>query len=373
MHVYGQMMRPMDPDSVLPEDAARIAVLRRMAILDSAREAAFDEVAELASRICETPVSLVSLVDTDRQWFKAEIGLGLSETSRDVSICSQAIREGDFLELPDTLADERTSSNPLCIGDNGLRFYAGAVLRTSDDIAIGTLCVLDRKPRELTEIQRDTLRVLARQVVTQLELRETIEREKTLRQEIDHRVKNSLQSVGSFVALERRCARDEAAADVLASVQQQIQTVAMLHEHIGVGTGEGEIGLADYLGRVMRLFGKASGSGLAIDGTFDDLRVNAKVAGTLAMIVNELAANAVKHSFGDLCGSVEFTGELRGERTYRLTCMSTGSRNGVTGDAASRRIGLGLSIIKASVQQLGGTFETDASNDHYRTVIEAHL
>lgn len=354
-----------------PEEADRLAALARYDILDTPRERSFDEIVELASRICEAPISLVSLLDRDRQWFKAEVGLGIDETPIDVSICSHAIFEDDFLEINDTLADPRSADNSLCLGDDGLRFYAGAVLKTSDGLPIGTLCVLDEKPRALTQLQRDALKVLGNQVIKQIEMREVIEREKILRKEIDHRVKNSLQSVGSFVALERKLAGSPDADRVLASVQQQVQTVALLHQHIGTGDGDGTIDLADYLARVVELFDQSTPPGLVVRGTFAAQDASTKQATALAMIVNELAANAVKHSFGDAAGVVTMSGESIGGGRYRITCADNGTTN--TASDASKRTGLGLSIIQASVRQLGGTMQTERSDNGYRTVIEAQL
>ncbi|MFM9978649.1 MAG: GAF domain-containing protein, partial [Sphingomonadaceae bacterium] len=177
------------------QENERLAALRRYDILDTPREADFDAIVNLASRICEAPISVINLIDAERQWFKAEVGLGVRETPLETSICAHAILEQDYVEIPDTLHDARMRDNALCLGDPGLRFYAGALLRSPEGLPIGTLCVLDHKPRQLDELQRLTLVTLAAQVVTQLNLRAALARKAVLRKEIDHRVKNSLQSV----------------------------------------------------------------------------------------------------------------------------------------------------------------------------------
>jgi len=154
--------------------AERLAALVRYGILDTPRETAFDDLVALASEICETPIAVVNLIAEHRQWFKAEVGLGVRETPLDTSFCAHAILGADFLEVPDTTQDPRFDCNPLVTGVAGLRFYAGALLKTDDGLPVGTLCVLDTKPRRLTEQQAQALRRLARQAMSQLELRQAL-------------------------------------------------------------------------------------------------------------------------------------------------------------------------------------------------------
>jgi signal transduction histidine kinase len=156
----------------------RLEALNGYRILDTPRELAFDEVAQLAADLCGTPIGLVSLLDKDRQFFKAEVGVGFRETPIEDSFCRYAILEDDFLEVPDATADPRFSDNPLVTGGLALRFYAGALLKTPTGIPIGTLCVLDRRPRALTEVQQRALRVLANQVMNSFEMQRAV-RERT--------------------------------------------------------------------------------------------------------------------------------------------------------------------------------------------------
>lgn len=155
-------------------EAARLEALRSYKILDTDSEAAFDDITRIASYVCEVPISVITLVDETRQWFKSEIGLGMRQTSRDISICAHAILENQFLEVPDTAQDPRFDRNPLVVGPPHLRFYAGALLRTPDGLPLGTVCVLDTKPRRLSERQREVLSALARQVMSQLEFRRAL-------------------------------------------------------------------------------------------------------------------------------------------------------------------------------------------------------
>jgi len=159
-------------------EADRLAALRDYGILDTAPEAAFDDIAKIAAHICNAPIALVSFVDASRQWFKAEVGLGQCTTSREVSICAHAIlqpEQGLFV-VPDTTKDARFAANPLVTGEPFIRFYAGALLETPQALPLGTLCVIDHQPRPegLTAQQSQTLQALARQVITQLEHRRAL-------------------------------------------------------------------------------------------------------------------------------------------------------------------------------------------------------
>jgi PAS domain S-box-containing protein len=152
----------------------RIAELHKYEILDTPYETEFDDIVELASRICETPISIVNLIDVNRQWFKAEKGFGVRETPLDNSICAHALLQSDMLIIPDTTKDSRFNCNPLVTDNPKLRFYAGALLQTDEGLPLGTLCVLDYKPRELTEHQLFSLKALSRQVMTQIALRSSL-------------------------------------------------------------------------------------------------------------------------------------------------------------------------------------------------------
>jgi GAF domain-containing protein len=149
----------------------RLKVLWDYEVLDTVPEEIFDDLTELAALICDAPISLISLVDEDRQWFKSKFGTSVSETSRGVSFCAHALTGVDLLIVPDATRDRRFSTNPLVTADPKIRFYAGAPLVTPDGYVLGTLCVLDTKPRELRLVQQKALQLLARHVVSQLELR----------------------------------------------------------------------------------------------------------------------------------------------------------------------------------------------------------
>jgi GAF domain-containing protein len=155
-------------------DKTRVAALEKYAILDTDPEEAFDDLTLLASFVCKTPIALISLIDEDRQWFKSRVGISVSETSRDIAFCSNAILQQDVFIVPDALADERFRENPLVVSEPHIRFYAGAPLINDDGYALGTLCVIDQKPRELAADEKEALKSLSRLVLAQLEFRKNL-------------------------------------------------------------------------------------------------------------------------------------------------------------------------------------------------------
>ena len=161
-----------------PDDEdERVAALLSYRILDTAAEESFDHLAFLASQICATPIALVSFVDTDRQWFKAKVGLTVGETSRDSAFCGYSILDvGNVFVVPDASTDIRFADNPLVVGQPHIRFYAGAPIVSSDGHAFGSICAIDDKPRQLTAEQVKSLQILAAQVMTQLELKQRVSR-----------------------------------------------------------------------------------------------------------------------------------------------------------------------------------------------------
>ena len=154
-----------------PDEAARLEALASYRILDTAPESGFDGLTKLAAHLLEVPIALISIVDGDRQWFKSHYGLEVPETTREISFCGHVVQDGEPLLVPDVTADARFADNPLVTGDPHIRFYAGAPLRTAEGHVLGTLCAIDHRPRQLSVRQQELLRLLADQVMDQLELR----------------------------------------------------------------------------------------------------------------------------------------------------------------------------------------------------------
>jgi diguanylate cyclase (GGDEF)-like protein len=183
---------PTPPADCIVDDHARLQALASYHILDTDYEAAFNGIVKLAATVCQTPIAVINFIDQDRQWFKAEIGLGVRETPLDTSICRHAILEHDLMVINDTLTDPRTQTNPLaCAPENALRFYAGALLKSGGH-ALGTLCVLDHTPRNLSQQQLNALCLMRDQVMHLLELRRHHVAQRRIVQELDES-RNELQ------------------------------------------------------------------------------------------------------------------------------------------------------------------------------------
>jgi len=162
----------MIPPATPANESARLAALRASGLLDSPPEQGFDDIATLAAEICRTPIGLISLIDRHRQWFKARTGLQATETPREISFCGHAICQPDeLMVVPNALEDPRFADNPLVTGEPNIRFYAGMPLRDENDFALGTICVIDRIPREISDGQRQALAALSRQFSNLLSLR----------------------------------------------------------------------------------------------------------------------------------------------------------------------------------------------------------
>jgi anti-sigma regulatory factor (Ser/Thr protein kinase) len=184
-------------------EKARLQALRGYKILDTDPEKGFDDLTILASHICETPVALISLIDENRQWFKSRVGISVTETPLDVSFCAVAIQQPDLFVVPDATKDPRFSSNPFVVSDPKIRFYAGAPFKSSDGYALGTLCVVDLVPRQLTPSQQNALLALSRQVQAQFELRKNL---LELRGALDDRDKAEAERDQTIVELQHALA-----------------------------------------------------------------------------------------------------------------------------------------------------------------------
>ena len=203
------------PAAPLPSnESERLATLQSYQILDTLPEQEYDDIVAIASHICGTPIALVSLVDANRQWFKARVGVDVDQTDRDAAFCAHAIlNHTEVLDVPDATEDPRFADNPLVTGEPHIRFYAGSPLVTPDGVALGTLCVIDSQRRELTTIQRESLRALGRQVTALLELRRRTSHLEFYRKELErsnrdlqefayiasHDLKEPLRGIGNLV------------------------------------------------------------------------------------------------------------------------------------------------------------------------------
>jgi signal transduction histidine kinase/CheY-like chemotaxis protein len=210
----------MTSQPIPANDVARVAALRALGILDTPPEPDYDDLTRLAAQICGVPIALISLVDADRQWFKSRVGLDATETPRELSFCTHAIVEpqNDVFVVPDASADPRFAANALVTGAPHIRFYAGTPLVTHDGWALGTLCVIDREPRQLTPEQLHALTTLRRHIIDALELRRIVARQNVIITELDETRRH--------LEVARRTAEEatRAKAEFLATMSHEIRT-----------------------------------------------------------------------------------------------------------------------------------------------------
>jgi signal transduction histidine kinase len=378
-------------------EARRLAALSSFGILDTAKEAAFEDIVRIASHVCQAPISVVNLIDADRQWFKAEVGLGVRETPLDSSLCAHAILEHDLLVIPDTTQDPRFAFNPLVTGEPGLRFYAGALLKTADGLPLGTVCVLDTKPRTLDEAQLDTLRRLARQVMTQLELGRMLRRSERRGDHLarlvataGHDLKAPLRA--SLYALSRirgavpddQLARlDGASADLLGMDQQLNRLLAATRVDTGGDAVElAPVALGDVFGALEATWRRAAERkrvALTIEATDAVVLAHGLL---LETILGNALSNAVKYTPDG--GSVRMRATVSGDEAV-VDVEDTGC--GIAPDkveelfAAFRQadplaegLGLGLWLVRQSAAALGAQVRIDPAQGggtRFRLVLEA--
>lgn len=352
-----------------PDQSERLKTLKSFDVLDTARDSDFDEIVELASRICDTPISLISLVDDSRQWFKAEVGLGVQETDLDRSVCAHAILEDAFLEVPDTRIDDRTRNNPLNLETPHMRFYAGAQLIAPNGLPLGTLCVLDTKPRTLTDLQRQALKVLSRQVMKQLELRRALRDQETLLHEADHRVKNSLQTLASIVRLYGRNLTDPQAIDAFEAVRRRIEAIGALHSELQNAIDLNRVNVRAFLDKVIGLLRDSAPPHVEILLDAEDFVVGHGVTSALGVIVSEFVANSIKHGFPDDRPGTVSIGLHRTTDSIVLTCVDdgVGSRDPETDSAAQDN--LGSTLVAAAASQLNGALSTELTANGSRLTL----
>ena len=356
------------------KETARLAALRRYEILDTPPDGSFDHIAAVAAKLFDVPIAIVSLVDEDRIWFKAHHGLDVEQVDRSPGLCASAILKTEPYVLTDASCDPRSLANPLVAGEFGLRFYVAAPLRTSEGHNLGTLCVIDRQPRAVTDDQIAQLQALAGIVIDQMELRlaarnaiadlervveqkdEALGRARLLAREIEHRVMNSLQQVSALLELQSREV-DENSVQQLKLASGRVTAVARVHQHIYQTGDDQTFNCLHYLGRLCGdLSSLMSKSGkITVEGCEADLPI--EIISPIGLAVNELVTNATKA--GATVISVTF--ERVNDRDYHLSVSDDG--HGLPEDFAPETTsGLGMKVIRMVARQLGGTLSFGRSD-----------
>lgn len=345
-------------------EAERLAAVRRYDILDTPPDGSFDRITALAASLFKVPISIISLVDHDRVWFKSHHGLeGVTQIGKEPGLCASAIVQNGAWILENAATDLRSLTNPLVAGEFGLRFYAGIPLTTVDGYNLGTLCVIDYEPRPVTDEQIKHLRHLASVVMDQMELRlsarkaigelsAALETARMLGQEIDHRVMNSLQLVSSMLQLQGRQLKGSEAARQLQVAATRVASVARVHRHIfrnqSSGSANSKAYLEDLVGELRATLDLSRA--VVVDAEIAPLPSDVLVP--IGLVVNELVINGTKHGVGDI--HVEFKRLQSGN--YCLSVSNDGQALPADFDPQSSP-GLGMKVVAALAHQLGGMLE----------------
>jgi two-component sensor histidine kinase len=331
--------------------------VKRYDILDTPPDGAFDRVTALAARRFNVPISIVSIVDNDRIWFKSHHGLSVNQIGRDPGLCASAILTPEPHILENASLDPRSLANPLVAGDFGLRFYAGVPLRTSDGYNLGTLCIIDKEPRPIDQAQLDDLKDLASIVMDQMEVRLSarlaVARSQMLAREIDHRVMNSLQFISGMLAMQSRSAPADAAAQ-LRTAADRVGAVARVHRHFYADEATETVSCITFVKRLCDDLSSILESKINVEG--DDGDIPTTLIQPVGLVVNELVTNAAKHGTGRIDVSYRTRG---GEHT--LVVCDHGS--GLPSDFNLERsdTGLGMKVLRLLTKQLQGTITAEAN------------
>lgn len=375
-------------------EVKRLRALAEYDVLDTSPEAAYDDLTALAAQICDVPISLLTLVDSDRQWFKSRIGLERAETPRDHSFCAWAVSDGMPLEVEDALTDERFAANPLVTGDPNIRFYAGAPLVTEEGLALGTLCVIDRQPRRLTEAQASALQSLARAAMAQLDLRRQNDQLRALdrmKEEfvavVSHELRTPLASVVGYLEELRNEANGplndtqlrfldvvDRNADRLLSLVNDLLFLAQL-EAGSAGLSIETVDLAAIAAEAVdscRLAAAEKGVEIVFDAPAAvELRGDGR---RLSQVADNLLSNAVKFT---PAGGTVVVRLVAGDPTVTLSVSDTGVgiaadelahlfgrfyRTRAAASAAIPGTGLGLAITRGIVEAHGGTIGVESAS-----------
>ena len=347
------------PDRLSPNEAERLAAVRRYDILDSPPDGAFDRITAVAARRLGVPIAIISIIDEDRIWFKSHHGLPVEQIDREPGLCASAILSDVPYILEDARADPRSLANPLVAGDFGLRFYAAVPLTTSDGHNVGTLCVIDKEPRPIDEDQIEDLKDLASVVMDQLELglsaRSAVGKANLMAKEIDHRVMNSLQFVSGLLAMQSRSPDVGEAAVHLELAANRVAAVAQVHRHFYADAAN-EVSCVAFLRRLCEDLAAILDREILVFG--DDEMVPTISIQPIGLITNELVTNAAKHG----AGKIEVTFRTS-EGLNKLTVCDEGSGLKNDFNPQTAGAGLGMRVILALAKQLGGTFEAGPRSD----------
>lgn len=341
-----------------PSEEARLRALQETRLLDSAPDPRFDRFTRLAGALTGAPITLISLIDANRQWFKSCVGLGAKETPREYAFCDHAIRQTGLFVITDATADARFAHNPLVTGEPHIRFYAGAPLILSNGYAIGTLCVIDTVPRDdLSDVHRTALIDLADLVVREVEAEGEAKNRETAISELQHRIGNMFSQMAGLMAL--AVSGDQTREQYITDLKGRVESLNELNRQLAKRdwvAGD----LRDLMvAAIMPVIG-GKRDRLEISGVGMD--INAKAAMSVSLALSELAVNSLKHgALGGDTGNISLTWSHAGE-LFSLTWSEAADH--VVPPPTGRK-GFGSSLLTRIVpRDLGGEASFVIENGH---------
>lgn len=332
--------------------------VQRYDILDTPPDGAFDRVTALAARRFSVPISIVSIVDNDRIWFKSHHGLPVKQIGREPGLCASAILNTEPYVLENARIDPRSLANPLVAGDFGLRFYAGVPLRTSDGYNLGTLCVIDKEPRPVDHAQIEDLKDLASIVMDQMEIRLSarlaVAKTQMLAREIDHRVMNSLQFIAGMLAMQSRSVNPTDAATQLKIAADRVAAVGRVHRHFYAEEPTESVSCITFIKRLCDDLSSILESRISVEG--DEGDIPTILIQPIGLLINELVINAAKHG----AGRIDVSYHARGRDCILMVC-DHGSGLPQDFDLENSNTGLGMKVIRLLTKQLHGVITAKAN------------
>ena len=341
----------MQAEIIIPKDEPqRMAAVRRYDILDTPPDGSFDRITAIAARRFNVPISIISIVDHDRIWFKSHHGVPVQQIPREPGLCASAIMSTEPHILTDAKIDPRSLANPLVAGEFGLRFYAGVPLRTSDGYNLGTLCIIDKEARPMDQGQIDDLRDLASVVMDQMELRlsarRAVSKAEIMAREIDHRVMNSLQFISSLLSMQSRTPDvTDAAAQQLQMAANRVAAVARVHSNFSDAAAE--VSCISFIRRLCADLSNILGRPIDVHG--DEGDVPTTRIQPIGLLVNELVTNAAKHGRG----KIDVTYKIESD-VHELSVCDDGEGLPAGFDPDQSVTGLGMKVVTILASQLGG-------------------
>jgi two-component sensor histidine kinase len=363
----------MQPPSIPENENERLNELYDSGLLDTPKESDFDNITSLASSFFGTPVSVITLIDKKRQWFKSCLGLPeeITETPREISFCGHTINNpSEVLVIPDARLDNMFSDNPLVSGDPKVVFYAGAPLISKNGYPLGTLCIMDFKPRDLSQQDVETLKVLANQVSKLIDLRlsneeltKNLNEKNLLLKEIHHRVKNNLQLVSSLLNIQANSIDNEDFSKAIIASQDRIKSMAIVHEKLYQSKSLSEVNMKSYIDALIEEKSKVTSN--------KDINFNVEVPSVafkiekvipIGLLINEMITNSYKHAFhssNDNAINIQLLIDPMGDYMLKYEDNGTGLGEGYN---CVNPQSIGMELIDSFVDQLDGTLDLKSTN-----------